>query len=144
MIEAVCVQANKAYRMWCARNPGFDSKGRVHVIGHSVRLPTQWKRGIFLTFWLVIAWFRSGGSHPFEPADPDATHQGFAQKGNGRNQDTIHLVSRQRKGTLMHQVELPFASIATLRICFFAVPRWGSSCISTKRKSFPEREGSEP
>lgn len=36
MIEAVCTQANKAYRMWCARNPGFDSKGRVHVIGHSL------------------------------------------------------------------------------------------------------------
>jgi len=36
MIEAVCTQANKAYRMWCARNPGFDSKGRVHIIGHSV------------------------------------------------------------------------------------------------------------
>ena len=50
MIEAVCVQANKAYRMWCARNPGFDSKGRVHVIGHSVCLSMQRKQGIFLTF----------------------------------------------------------------------------------------------
>lgn len=36
MIEAVCVQANKAYRKWCARNPDFDGKGRVHIIGHSV------------------------------------------------------------------------------------------------------------
>jgi hypothetical protein len=33
MIEAVCLQANRAYRLWCARNPGFDGKGRVHVIG---------------------------------------------------------------------------------------------------------------
>ncbi|GHJ86213.1 hypothetical protein NliqN6_2615 [Naganishia liquefaciens] len=36
MIEAVCTQANRAYRLWCARNPGFDGKGRVHIIGHSL------------------------------------------------------------------------------------------------------------
>jgi hypothetical protein len=38
MIEAVCTQANRAYRLWCARNPGFDGKGRVHIIGHSVSM----------------------------------------------------------------------------------------------------------
>jgi hypothetical protein len=38
MIEAVCTQANRAYRLWCARNPGFDGKGRVHIIGHSVSI----------------------------------------------------------------------------------------------------------
>lgn len=36
MIEAVCQQANKMYRMWIARNPGFEKNGRVHIIGHSV------------------------------------------------------------------------------------------------------------
>jgi hypothetical protein len=36
MIEAVCYQANRAYRLWCARNPNFDGRGRVHLIGHSV------------------------------------------------------------------------------------------------------------
>lgn len=36
MIEAVCMRANRAYRMWCERNPGFDGVGKVHVIGHSV------------------------------------------------------------------------------------------------------------
>jgi hypothetical protein len=36
MIEAVCVQANKLYRLWVARNPDFDKNGRVHIIGHSV------------------------------------------------------------------------------------------------------------
>lgn len=36
MIEAVCSQANRAYRMFCARNPGFDGKGRVHIIAHSL------------------------------------------------------------------------------------------------------------
>ncbi|KAK4686894.1 hypothetical protein P7C73_g3228, partial [Tremellales sp. Uapishka_1] len=36
MIEAVCVQANKLYRLWLARNPGFERNGRVHIIGHSL------------------------------------------------------------------------------------------------------------
>jgi hypothetical protein len=37
MIEAVCIQANKLYRLWLARNPEFENHGRVHIIGHSVR-----------------------------------------------------------------------------------------------------------
>lgn len=37
MIEAVCQQANKLYRMWIARHPNFEEYGRVHVVGHSVR-----------------------------------------------------------------------------------------------------------
>jgi hypothetical protein len=36
MIEAVCLQANKLYRLWIARNPEFENSGRVHIIGHSV------------------------------------------------------------------------------------------------------------
>ncbi|RSH95396.1 hypothetical protein EHS25_000483 [Saitozyma podzolica] len=36
MIEAVCIQANKLYRLWLARNPDFEKHGRVHIIGHSL------------------------------------------------------------------------------------------------------------
>nr|XP_031862276.1 uncharacterized protein CI109_002241 [Kwoniella shandongensis]KAA5529348.1 hypothetical protein CI109_002241 [Kwoniella shandongensis] len=36
MIEAVCLQANKLYRLWIARNPEFEQNGRVHIIGHSL------------------------------------------------------------------------------------------------------------
>jgi len=36
MIESVCVQANRIYRLWCARNPGFDQHGRVHLLSHSL------------------------------------------------------------------------------------------------------------
>ncbi|WVQ75447.1 hypothetical protein IAR50_005072 [Cryptococcus sp. DSM 104548] len=36
MIEAVCTQANKLYRLWIARNPGFEKNGRVHIVGHSL------------------------------------------------------------------------------------------------------------
>ncbi|RXK37136.1 hypothetical protein M231_05587 [Tremella mesenterica] len=36
MIEAVCLQANRLYRLWIARNPDFEKNGRVHIIGHSL------------------------------------------------------------------------------------------------------------
>ncbi|WWC64176.1 uncharacterized protein I303_106784 [Kwoniella dejecticola CBS 10117] len=36
MIEAVCTQANKLYRLWIARNPDFEKNGRIHIIGHSL------------------------------------------------------------------------------------------------------------
>lgn len=36
MIQAVCRQANKLYRLWIARHPKFEEYGRVHIIGHSV------------------------------------------------------------------------------------------------------------
>ncbi|WVQ64180.1 uncharacterized protein L199_002342 [Kwoniella botswanensis] len=36
MIEAVCLQANKLYRLWIARNPEFEKYGKVHIIGHSL------------------------------------------------------------------------------------------------------------
>lgn len=36
MIEAVCAQANRTYRLWMARNPGFEKYGRVHIVAHSV------------------------------------------------------------------------------------------------------------
>ena len=39
MIEAVCLQANKLYRLWIARNPEFEKNGRVHLIGHSLGAP---------------------------------------------------------------------------------------------------------
>ncbi|PVF99520.1 hypothetical protein CPB86DRAFT_825001 [Serendipita vermifera] len=39
MIESVCKQANRAYRLWCARNPGFMKEGRVHIIAHSLGAP---------------------------------------------------------------------------------------------------------
>ncbi|KAG8859904.1 hypothetical protein FRC20_011748, partial [Serendipita sp. 405] len=29
MIETVCSQANRTYRLWCARNPSFSTTGRV-------------------------------------------------------------------------------------------------------------------
>jgi hypothetical protein len=49
MIEAVCIQANKLYRLWLARNPDFEKHGRVHIIGHSVRFTSRRT----LTFSLV-------------------------------------------------------------------------------------------
>lgn len=36
MIEAVCMQANRLYRLWIARHPDFAQHGRVHMIGHSL------------------------------------------------------------------------------------------------------------
>ncbi|GMK59318.1 hypothetical protein CspeluHIS016_0703330 [Cutaneotrichosporon spelunceum] len=36
MIEAVCQQANRLYRMWIARHPDFEKYGRVHIVGHSL------------------------------------------------------------------------------------------------------------
>ncbi|CAE6504476.1 unnamed protein product [Rhizoctonia solani] len=36
MIESVCLTANRAYRLWCARNPDFESHGRVHILAHSL------------------------------------------------------------------------------------------------------------
>lgn len=36
MIEAVCQQANRLYRLWVARHPHFEEHGRVHIVGHSV------------------------------------------------------------------------------------------------------------
>jgi len=36
MIEAVCSQANRAYRLWCERHPDFQDTGRVHIIAHSL------------------------------------------------------------------------------------------------------------
>ncbi|KAG9084852.1 hypothetical protein FRC06_003867 [Ceratobasidium sp. 370] len=36
MIQSVCLTANRAYRLWCARNPEFESHGRVHILAHSL------------------------------------------------------------------------------------------------------------
>lgn len=36
MIEALVKEANRVYRLWCQNNPDFHSKGRVHLIGHSL------------------------------------------------------------------------------------------------------------
>ncbi len=36
MLEAVIEEANRLYRLWCHNNPGFQERGRVHIIGHSL------------------------------------------------------------------------------------------------------------
>lgn len=36
MINALVSEANRVYRLWCRNNPGFDGKGRVHLIAHSL------------------------------------------------------------------------------------------------------------
>ncbi|ROT34945.1 DDHD domain-containing protein [Sodiomyces alkalinus F11] len=36
MIEALVIEANRVYRLWCRNNPGFQDHGRVHLIGHSL------------------------------------------------------------------------------------------------------------
>ena len=36
MIEAVIREANRIYRLWCSKNPGFQEDGRVHIIAHSL------------------------------------------------------------------------------------------------------------
>jgi hypothetical protein len=61
MIESVCLQANKLYRLWIARHPGFEDYGRVHVIGHSVGLGNQ--------VALTVARLSSRRAYPFQPAD---------------------------------------------------------------------------
>lgn len=36
MIQAVVHEANRVYRLWCKNNPDFHTKGRVHIIAHSL------------------------------------------------------------------------------------------------------------
>ncbi|KAG8888357.1 hypothetical protein FRB98_007932 [Tulasnella sp. 332] len=36
MIESVCTIANRTYRLWCARNPEFEKRGKVHIVAHSL------------------------------------------------------------------------------------------------------------
>lgn len=36
MINALVLEANRVYRLWCQNNPGFASKGKVHLIAHSL------------------------------------------------------------------------------------------------------------
>ncbi|EEP75497.1 conserved hypothetical protein [Uncinocarpus reesii 1704] len=36
MVRAVIKEANRVYRLWCQNNPGFQRKGRVHIIAHSL------------------------------------------------------------------------------------------------------------
>ena len=36
MIEAVVLEANRVYQLWCTHNPGFRENGRVHLIAHSL------------------------------------------------------------------------------------------------------------
>ncbi|KAG6040195.1 hypothetical protein E4U41_001337 [Claviceps citrina] len=36
MINALISEANRIYRLWCQNNTGFSSKGRVHLIAHSL------------------------------------------------------------------------------------------------------------
>jgi hypothetical protein len=71
MIEAVCIQANKLYRLWLARNPDFEKHGRVHIIGHSVRFTS--------TRPLTSAWFGTRSTYPVESAYKDAVSVSAAQ-----------------------------------------------------------------
>ena len=64
MIEAVCLQANKLYRLWVARNPDFDKNGRVHIIGHSV--------SPLYTALLILARLSTCRPYPIESTDKDA------------------------------------------------------------------------
>ncbi|OLL24515.1 putative phospholipase [Neolecta irregularis DAH-3] len=34
--ETVIKETNRIYRLWCENNPGFECKGRVHILGHSL------------------------------------------------------------------------------------------------------------
>jgi hypothetical protein len=36
MIEALILEANRVYRLWCQNNPEFHTQGRVHIIAHSL------------------------------------------------------------------------------------------------------------
>lgn len=36
MIAACVREANRIYRLWCANNPGFAERGRVHLVAHSL------------------------------------------------------------------------------------------------------------
>ena len=36
MIEAVIMEANRVYRLWCNNNPNFHQTGRVHIVAHSL------------------------------------------------------------------------------------------------------------
>ena len=36
MIQAVAKEANRVYHLWCANNPGFQERGNVHLIAHSL------------------------------------------------------------------------------------------------------------
>lgn len=36
MVKAVVREANRIYRLWCKNNPGFQEKGRVHLLAHSL------------------------------------------------------------------------------------------------------------
>lgn len=36
MIQAVIIEANRVYRLWCKNNPDFHANGRVHIVAHSL------------------------------------------------------------------------------------------------------------
>jgi hypothetical protein len=44
MIDGVVAETNKMYRLWLARNPDFEKIGKVHIVGHSVRILLHGKR----------------------------------------------------------------------------------------------------
>jgi hypothetical protein len=83
MIEAVCLQANKLYRLWVARNPDFDKNGHVHIIGHSVSLSH--------TAMLILARLSTCRSYPIEPTDKDAFSGPAAETGHYQNPRSIHF-----------------------------------------------------
>jgi hypothetical protein len=88
MIEAVCQQANRQYRMWIARNPEFEKNGRVHVIGHSV---------IYITRCVAdfAAWFGTCRRDSLAPADYCARTLAHAQAGHHRSQEPLRVQHAQ-------------------------------------------------
>ena len=83
MIEAVCLQANKLYRLWVARNPDFDKNGRVHIIGHSVSCTH--------TALLIIARLSTCRSYSIESTDKNAFFEPAAETGHYKNPRSVHL-----------------------------------------------------
>ncbi|KAF2667861.1 hypothetical protein BT63DRAFT_426713 [Microthyrium microscopicum] len=36
MVAAVTTECNRIYHLWCQNNPGFEQRGRVHLVAHSL------------------------------------------------------------------------------------------------------------
>ncbi len=46
MIESVITEANRIYALWCHNNPGFQEKGRVHIVAHSLGKHSEFEKSI--------------------------------------------------------------------------------------------------
>ena len=88
MIEAVCEQANKMYRMWIARHPEFEKNGRVHIIGHSVSSSSK-------TVADHVAWLGARGGDSFPPAHYRTPAVRPAQAGHPGDQEPLPVQHAQ-------------------------------------------------